>query len=87
MKLGRIINLNVGNLEPCTIALTGDGGGAISHNWDIKNVLDEGDNVFNGAVDGIVSMILSHAIAGVDVESEAYRSGVFSALEQCGNNI
>jgi hypothetical protein len=87
MELDKTIKLEVGNLEPCTIALTGDGGGAISHNWNIKNVMDEGDNVFNGAVDGIASMILSHAIAGVDVESEAYRSGVFSALEKCGNNI
>lgn len=43
---------------------------------------------FNGAVDCITSMVLAHAIAGVDVESPAYldgiETGIETALQACG---
>jgi hypothetical protein len=38
------------------------------------------------AVDGIFSMILAHAIAGVDIESPAYLEGIETAVEAVGNN-
>ena len=37
----------------------------------------EGDEV----VDGIESMILAHAIAGIDIESPAYIEGIETAVE------
>lgn len=36
--------------------------------------------------DGIFSMILAHAIAGVDIESPAYIEGIETAVEAVGNN-
>jgi hypothetical protein len=41
----------------------------------------------NAANDGIVSMILGHAIAGIDVESPAYKEGIETAVEAAGNNL
>ncbi len=42
---------------------------------------------YNGAVDGIMSMILAHAISGIDVESPAYLEGIETALQAAGENI
>ena len=39
---------------------------------------------FNGAIDGILSMILAHACAGIDVESPAYLEGIETALHAAG---
>ena len=39
------------------------------------------------AFDGIESMILAHAIAGVDVESPAYISGIETAVEAVENHL
>jgi len=36
--------------------------------------------------DGIESMILAHAIAGVDIESPAYLEGIETAVEAVSNN-
>lgn len=44
------------------------------------------NSVYNAQIDGIESMILNHFSAGVDVTSEAYRSGLQSALDALGNN-
>ena len=38
------------------------------------------------AIDGIESMILAHAIAGVDIESPAYIEGIETAVEAASNN-
>ncbi len=38
------------------------------------------------SVDAIESLILAHACAGVDVESDAYIEGVNTALETIDNN-
>jgi hypothetical protein len=68
------------------INLTGDGGGAIS-STDLKTLHnDEEDELYNSAMDGIESMILGHAIAGVDVESPAYLEGIETAVEGCASN-
>ena len=42
---------------------------------------------YNGAVDGITSMILAHACAGIDVESPAYLEGIETAVQAIGNNL
>lgn len=39
----------------------------------------------NGMLDAVESMVLSHAVAGIDVESEPYVKGVISALDAIGN--
>ena len=38
-------------------------------------------------IDGIESMILAHAIAGVDIESPAYIEGIETAGEAVANHI
>lgn len=42
---------------------------------------------YNGAVDGIMSTILAHAVAGIDVDSPAYLEGIETALQAAGENI
>jgi len=44
-------------------------------------------NQYNGAVDGIESLVLSHACAGIDVESPAYVEGLKTTVEAIGNNL
>jgi len=38
-------------------------------------------------IDGIESMMLAHAIAGVDIESPAYLEGIETAVEAVANHI
>ncbi len=47
----------------------------------------EDDELYNAAMDGIESMILAHAIAGIDVTSPAYIQGIETAVNACANNI
>lgn len=47
----------------------------------------EGYRNFNFACDGIESMIMGHAIAGVNIESAAYLEGIEAALDAMGNNL
>ena len=42
--------------------------------------------VVGGEFDGIFSMILAHAIAGIDIECPAYLEGIETAIEAAGNN-
>ena len=42
---------------------------------------------FNAAMDGIESMILGHAVAGVDVENSDYIEGIETAVQACGNHF
>ena len=48
---------------------------------------DADDTRFNAVVDGLESLILAHACAGVDVESAAYIEGIETAVEAIGNNL
>jgi hypothetical protein len=41
----------------------------------------------NYACDGVLSMVLGHAVAGLDIESAAYREGLDAAIEGIANNI
>lgn len=40
---------------------------------------------FNAAIEGIESVILGHACAGLDVAAKAYIEGIRTALEAIGN--
>ena len=44
------------------------------------------DEALVSPFDGIESMILAHAIAGVDIESPAYLEGIETAVEAVSNN-
>ena len=45
------------------------------------------DEALVSPFDGIESMILAHAIAGVDIESPAYLEGIETAVEAVANHI
>ncbi len=79
-----LISLPIYNI---LITLTSDGGGSIT-STDLKTEHeDEEDELYNAAMDGIESMILAHAIAGIDVESPAYLEGIEVAVESCASNF
>jgi len=42
---------------------------------------------FNGAMDGITSMILARTCAGVDIQSSQYIEGIRTAVQACANNF
>lgn len=42
---------------------------------------------FNIAMDAIESMILAHAIAGIDIKSYQYLEGIKTAVQSCADNI
>jgi hypothetical protein len=78
------IRLPIGGHE-VIIHLTGDGGGSIQS--DLKDYEDEDAGDYNSAIDGIESLILAHACAGVDIVSKAYVEGLQSALDAIANNL
>ena len=57
----------------------------IDYQLDKKEELT-GRKDFNNMIDAIESMILGHAIAGIDIETPAYIEGIESAVDGCGNN-
>jgi len=68
---------------PCfgiVVSLTGDGGGNITSDMHEETGDFYDDSVFNTGVDAIESMVLAHAIAGIDIESPAYVEGIETAL-------
>lgn len=69
------------------VDVTGDGGGSIS-STDLKT---EGDNLedreYNAAMDGIESLILAHACAGIDITTPEYIVGIETAVHGCANNL
>ena len=81
----RTIRLPVGGI---TISLEREnsqqkpGAGSISS--DLK---ESDDDLYNAAIDGLESLILAHACAGIDVRSPAYLEGVETAIDAVANNI
>lgn len=43
----------------------------------------ESMETYNNLIDGITSLILGHACAGIDVESPAYLKGIETAVDAC----
>lgn len=59
---------------------------------DIEDQVDNNDELassrnYNFACDAIEAMVLGHAIAGVNIESDAYLEGLESAIDSVANNI
>ena len=48
---------------------------------------DEEDELYNAAMDGIESMILAHACAGIDINTPEYIEGIETAVQSCSNNF
>ena len=60
-----------------------EGGGITSYlHEDCK-----GEKELNAAIDGIESMVLAHACAGVDVESPRYIEGIETTVDAVLNNV
>jgi len=81
---GIVVNL----FDPSLHALTPTtyGGGDITS--DLHECEDDHEFFdYNCAMDGIESMILGHAIAGIDITTPAYKEGIESAVQGCANNI
>ena len=78
---------------PCfgiEVTLTGDGGGSITsdlHEHEEEPSTDAwlNEEEYNRMMDGIESMILAHAVAGVDIQSGAYQEGIEAAVQACAN--
>lgn len=78
------------NVYGIVVNLTGDGGGSITSDLKVneEEVEDEvEDYYYNCAIDGIESMILGHAIAGIDITTPEYKEGIETAVEACSNNF
>lgn len=65
------------------VTLHGGGGGVITSN--LKDA--DNDVNYNNAIDGIESLILAHACAGVDIESNAYVEGINSCIDALRNQL
>ena len=61
------------------------GSGAITS--DLRTAGTAANRQYNAAIDGLESLILAHACAGVDVESPAYVEGVEVAVEAIANHV
>ena len=47
----------------------------------------EGRRDYNSAIDGIESMILGHAVAGIDITTPEYKEGIETAVQAVSNNF
>jgi hypothetical protein len=81
---------------PCygiVVNLTGDGGGSITSNlkdeWTEADPEEEIESKmkYNAAVDGLESLILGHACAGINIESIFYIEGIETAAQAIGNEF
>ncbi|MDG1950091.1 MAG: hypothetical protein P8J32_04745 [bacterium] len=54
---------------------------------ELKGEDNQEDELYNAAVDGIESLILAHAAAGIDIENPAYIEGIETAAEAAANNL
>ena len=68
-----------------TIDRDGNGGGI----GTLKSDLSEPDagTEYMAAIDGIESLVLAHACAGVAIDSPAYIEGIETAVNACANNF
>jgi len=72
------------------ISLDGTGGGTIHSDLHLspeEMILDEGRVEYEAAIDGLESLVLAHACAGIDVNDPAYIEGIKTAVETISNNI
>ncbi len=81
-----VIELN-GGVSIMILNLTGDGGGSIESSRLKVDEDDEENDSYNAAIDGIESLVLAHAIGGVNVEAPEYIAGIQTAVDSCGENL
>ena len=53
---------------------------------EATNEATEDNAIYNNMMDALDSIILAHAMAGIDVNSPAYLEGIEAAVEACANN-
>lgn len=84
------IEIRVG--EDCiTLQLDGEDGGAVRSTLQITerdaDFEAEYRQDYNSAIDGLESLVLAHACAGVDVQDARYVAGIGAALEAISNHM
>jgi hypothetical protein len=70
------------------IVLDGAGGGTIHTNLKDLEAAEDGDDdaiEYNLGIDGLESLLLAHACAGVNVEDPKYLAGIEAAIEAVYN--
>jgi hypothetical protein len=89
MSKEKTIKIKLGKESSITVNLTGDGGWAMT----TEGLKTPGDpdgieeQLFNAAVDGLESIILAHAVQGIDIEAPAYVQGIKDALQAIDNHF
>ena len=84
------IEIRVG--EDCiTLRLDGEGGGAVQSTLQITesdaDFEAEYRQDYNSAIDGLESLVLAHACAGIDVQDAHYVAGIGAALDAISNHM
>lgn len=72
------------NVFGITVYVDEAGGGKIES--DLREGSDEPTVEYAAAIDGLESLILAHACAGIDITSPAYLEGIETAVEAIANN-
>lgn len=78
-----IIKLPCFDIEIHSVSRNSDESGSITSSLHEDDESDE----LKAALDAIEAMILAHAIAGVEVRSDAYLEGIETAVEAVFNHI
>ena len=65
------------------VTLFDKGSGSIDSNLHGTDTADES---YNNVIDGIEALILAHALAGIEITSPGYISGLRTALETIDNH-
>jgi hypothetical protein len=63
------------------------GAGTISSNLKTGGENATANRPYNAAIDGLESLILTHACVGVDVQAPAYIEGIETAVEAIANHL
>jgi hypothetical protein len=71
--------------EGIQVTIEGDGGSIVSALKTAEH--NESDKLYNSAMDGIESLILSLALQGYDVRSPKFVKAVKDTVSACANNI
>ena len=84
------IEIRVG--EDCiTLQLDGKGGGTVQSTLLITerdaDFEAEYRQDYNSAIDGLESLVLAHACAGIDVQDARYVAGIGTALDAISNHV
>ena len=83
------VEIRVGS-DTISLQLDGRGGGTSSSTLHITEADEEFgaeyQASYNSAIDGLESLVLAHACAGINVEDHRYVAGIAAALEAISNH-